>query len=124
VKQGLFVMAAAAALLLGTLPALAHHAAATYDSEHQITLTGVVTDYVLVSPHTQIFFDVNEKGEVVHWVGLSGPPQRLFRSGWRADSLKKGDKVTITGAPSKDGHKYIGVKKVVGPNGPLPGEGE
>ena len=113
------------ALLLASRPLLAHHAAASYDAEHPITLTGVVTAYELVTPHTQIHFDVKDaQGKVTSWVALSGPPQRLYRAGWRSDSLKPGDTVTVTGPPSKDGKKFMGASKVVGPNGTLGGEGE
>ena len=125
-KKTLLTMAMAAALVVASRPALAHHAGATYDAEHPITLTGVVTEFHLVTPHTQIYFDVTDaQGNVAHWIGLSGPPQRLYRSGWRGDSLKPGDKITITGAPSKDGQKYMGVGKLIGPDGKALGaEGE
>jgi hypothetical protein len=125
VKKGLLLAMLCAAVILSSRPILAHHAAASYDAEHPITLTGVVTSYELVTPHTQIHFDVTDaQGNVSSWVALSGPPQRLYRVGWRSDSLKPGDKVTITGSPSKDGKKFMGASKVVGPNGALGGEGE
>ena len=124
-KALLLAIPAVALLLMASRPALAHHAAASYDAEHPITLTGVVTSYELVTPHTQIHFDVKDaQGNVTNWVALSGPPQRLYRIGWRADSLKPGDKVTISGSPSKDGKKFMGASKVVGPNGALGAEGE
>ena len=125
-KKFLWYVSALSVALMASLPLLAHHAGATYDTEHPVTLTGTVTEYQLVNPHTQIHFDVKDaQGNVVNWVALSGPPQRLYRSGWRADTLKPGDQVTITGSPSKDGRKFMGVKKVVGPDGStLSAEGE
>ena len=125
-KRALLVISAVSIAFLISLPVFAHHAGATYDTDHPVTLTGTVTEYQLVNPHTQIHFDVkDDKGNVSNWVALSGPPQRLYRSGWRADTLKPGDQVTITGAPSKDGRKFMGVKKVVGPGGAvLSAEGE
>ena len=123
-KYALLRMALAVALAATASPMMAHHAGTAYDSEHPITLTGIVTGYQLVSPHTQILFDVkDDKGNVTSWVALAGPPQRMYRNGWRADSLKAGDKVTVTGAPSKDGHKYMGAEKVVGPDGKTLGAG-
>ena len=117
-KVLLVVWAVSVVLLAASRPVLAHHAGATYDTAHPITLKGTVTEYQLVNPHTQIHFDVKDaQGNVESWVGLSGPPQRLYRSGWRADTLKPGDQITITGAPSKDGRKFMGVNKLVGPNG-------
>jgi hypothetical protein len=85
-----------------------------------------VTEYKLVNPHTEIHFDVKDaQGNTTSWVALSGPPQRLYRSGWRSDTLKPGDQVTVTGAPLKDGRKFMGVQKVIGPSGKVLGaEGE
>jgi hypothetical protein len=59
----------------------------------------------------------------MNWVALSGPP-RLYRGGWSFDTLKVGDKVTVTDLQSKGGKKFMGASKVVGPNGILGGEGE
>ena len=115
---------AIAILVAAACPLLAHHAGSTYDSEHLLTLTGTVTEYQLINPHSQIHFDVKDaQGNIIKWVALSGPPQRLFRAGWRSDTLKPGDQITITGAPSKDGRKIMGVKKVVGPGGQVLTEG-
>src|SRR6266852_3862733 len=117
-KKALLLVVLGVALSVVSRPVFAHHAGGAYDAEHPITLTGTVTEYRLVNPHTEIHFDVKDAaGKVTSWVALSGPPQRLYRSGWRSDTLKPGDQVTITGAPSKDGKKYIGVRKVVGPAG-------
>jgi hypothetical protein len=110
---------------LGVGLVFAHHAGTAYDPEHPITLSGTVTGFQLVSPHTQIHFDVkDEKGNVTSWVALSGPPQRMYRSGWKSDTLKAGDQITVTGPPSKDGSKYLGVKKIVVNGQVLTGEGE
>jgi hypothetical protein len=49
----------------------------------------------------------------------------MYRAGWRSDTLKVGDEITITGPPSKDGSKFLGVRKLVGPGGKvLAAEGE
>ena len=124
-KKTLLFAALGMIFALVSRPALAHHAGTAYDPEHPITLTGTVTEFQLVSPHTQIHFDVkDDKGNVTSWVALSGPPQRMYRSGWRSDTLKAGDQITVTGPPSKDGSKYLGVKKIVVNGQVLTAEGE
>jgi hypothetical protein len=125
-KQLLVVLAASVVIVFGSLPALAHHSGGNYDNDHPITLTGTVTDYQLINPHTTIRFDVRDaQGNVESWVAVTGTPQKLYRSGWRMDTFKPGDQVTITGAPYKDGRKFMGVKKIVGPGGKVwGGEGE
>jgi hypothetical protein len=125
VKKTLLVAALSVVFVIASRSAFAHHAGTAYDAEHPITLTGTVTDFQLVSPHTQIRFDVkDDKGNVSSWVALSGPPQRMYRSGWRSDTLKAGDQIVVTGPPSKDGSKYLGVKTLVVNGKKLTAEGE
>ena len=62
----------------------------------RFTLAGTVTEFHLVSPHTQIHFDVKDaQGNTMKWVALTGPPQRMHS--WRSDTLKAGDQITVSG---------------------------
>lgn len=118
------VLAACAVLLMVSGPVFAHHGGAQYDTKHPLTMTGVVTEYAFTNPHVQIHIDVtDEKGNVDNWVAETASPQRLFGFGWNAKTLKVGDKVTVTGAPLKDGHKIITIIKLVGGNAPVLTEG-
>ena len=99
-------------------PMLAHHSSAIYDSEHPVTLKATVTVFQLINPHSRIRFEVkDDKGNVEQWIALSGAVSRMYRAGWRKDTLKPGDQITITGAPVKDGRKVMSLIKIVGPAG-------
>jgi hypothetical protein len=119
-KSKLFAALAASVVLLlvpGSL--FAHHGGAQYDKEHAVTLTGTVTEYLFTNPHVTIYLDVKgEKGNVDKWVAETGSPQRLFRFGWNAKTLKPGDKITVTGAAFKDGRKVMSLIKLVGGGAP------
>lgn len=119
-RNALAVLAAAAALLLQSSSAWAHHSGVIYDRENPITLKGVVTGYEFVNPHVRILFEAkDENGNMVKWVAISGPPQTLFRKdGWTKTTLKPGDKITVTGAPSRDEAHILSVVKVSGGNIP------
>ena len=115
----LMVLAAGGVLLTVSDPMLAHHAGSVYDREHAVTVTGTVTEYLFTNPHVQIHFEVkDDDGNVVKWVAESASPQRLYKFGWNAKTLKVGDKVTVTGAPAKDGRKFLSIVKLVGGNAP------
>ncbi|MGH9786730.1 MAG: DUF6152 family protein [Terriglobia bacterium] len=102
----------------------AHHAGSVYDRDNHITLQGTVTEYIFASPHVQIHFETKDENEKAgKWVALSAPPQRLYRVGWNTNSLKVGDKITVTGAPRKDGSKVVNVRRLVGPHGRVLSEG-
>lgn len=124
-KNRLFAaLAGAVVLLMVSGPLFAHHAGSLYDREHPVTLTGTVTKYLMINPHAQIHFEVKDaNGNVETWVAETAGPQRLLRVGWNKNSLKPGDKITVTGAQFKDGRKYLSIFKLEGGSVPVLTEG-
>ena len=101
-------------LLAGVAP-LAHHGTnASYDPKKEVTLSGVVTKFVMVNPHGQLFFDVKgADGKVVTWGGELHSIALLRRSGWSKDTLKAGDAISVRGYPSRAGTPFMVVQEVV-----------
>lgn len=90
------------AMLLGLaaapLAAVAHHAfAAEFDRDQPIEVTGTVTSVEWFNPHARFYVDVEENGDMVNYDFELGSPNGLMRQGWRRDSLKPGDTVTVSG---------------------------
>ena len=101
-------------LLAVSLPALAHHGGAAYDMGSRVTLKGVIANFEWTNPHSQVHLDVtDEKGNVVHWDFETQPPSILIHAGWNRNSLKPGDQVTLTAAPTKNGAPVGILMKVV-----------
>lgn len=120
-KQFLLVLAGG---ILVAAPLFAHHAGALYDRDKPVTLTGTVTQYLMINPHAQIHFEVKDaNGNVEKWVAETAGPQRLLRVGWNKNSLKPGDVITVTGAQFKDGRKFLSIFKLTGGNVPVLTEG-
>lgn len=89
---------------LVSLPLFAHHGAASYATDKQVTLKGTVTRWIYASPHLLLMMDVKgENGEVEHWVLETQSPTVMYPSGYRKDSFKPGDEVTITATQAKNG---------------------
>ena len=94
--------------LLVSLPLFAHHGAASYATDKNVTLKGTVTRWIYASPHLLLMLDVKgENGEIAHWVVESQSPTVMYPSGYRKDSFKPGDEVTVTVSAAKNG-KPIG----------------
>jgi hypothetical protein len=91
-------------LVLSASTLSAHHSfAAEYDAKQPVTLKGRVTKVDWVNPHSWVHIDVtNADGKVTNWNCETAPPNTLYRMGWRRDSLKGGDEVTIDGFRAKD----------------------
>jgi Family of unknown function (DUF6152) len=108
------IVALALSLSALTWPVAAHHSfAAEFDADKPVQITGTVTKVEWMNPHARFYVDVkNEQGAVANWNIELGPPVVLQRLGWRHDSLKPGDQVTVEGYSAKDGTKTANAKKV------------
>ena len=105
-KIGCFIATVA---LLPCLPASAHHSFVAFDEESEITMTGTVTDFRFVNPHTYFFVDVaNDAGEVVNFRVEGETRNDLYRNGWRDDTLVAGDLVSVTVNPARDANRRYG----------------
>lgn len=106
-KAGMKVLVAVAGLL-AALPVFAHHSgAAVFDTTKKIELKGVVTRMEWTNPHAHFYLDVKDAGgAVTNWNLELASPSILLRNGWKRDSLKAGDMVTVDGSPAKDNSKF------------------
>ena len=98
-------------LALASPPALAHHSFdAEYDSKKPITVTGFVTKLDWINPHAYVYIDVrDEAGAVKNYKIEMGPPYALVRGGWKRDTVKIGDKITVVNAAlAKNGSNAAG----------------
>ena len=105
------LIAAVCVTLLGAAAVSAHHSFdAEYDSNKPITLTGHVTKLDWINPHAYVYVDVKDQGgEVKNYRVEMGPPYALVRGGWKRDTIKIGDQITINGAAlAKDGSTSAG----------------
>jgi hypothetical protein len=92
-------------ILTSGSPLFAHHGTGVaYQEDKLVTLKGTVTEWIWSNPHCGILFDVtDEQGNVVHWGAELGNPHQLSAAGFSKDVMKPGDKVSITGHPSRSG---------------------
>jgi hypothetical protein len=103
-------------MLCGSLSA--HHSQSIYDMGHLTDMTGTVTEFEWSNPHVVIHVDVkNDKGEVEKWLISSTAPNMLHRLGWDRNTLKAGDRITVTGNRHKEGHPLMYLRKIVLPDG-------
>jgi hypothetical protein len=99
----------AGSFLLTPVSFFAHHGDAGRYEENTIVMTGTVVEVQLVDPHSIIVLDIpNEKGQQVRWQAELGGRNNMAKTfGWTKNTLKFGDKITITGRRVKSGAPYI-----------------
>ena len=113
-------------VLLSASTVRAHHgAAAHYDPNDQVTLTGVVTELQFVNPHSFVHIDVDagNGGGAIWRCELSGATQ-LIRRGWARDTLVEGHRITVTGGRARREANSCDIETLILNDGRLVDEGE
>ena len=99
-KNPIYAVLLGAAILLPGVSLFAHHSpSAIFDMKKKVSLKGTVTKVDWVNPHAYIFFNVKDESGMTKELRFElGPPYALTRGGWKRDTVKIGDKITIEGA--------------------------
>jgi hypothetical protein len=105
-------------LLAVSVPMLAHHGAASFDETKTVTVTGTVTEYIWANPHVYVKLDAkDDSGKTEHWVVEAQNPVSMNAIGWRKDTFKPGDVVSVDVNQAKNGSP-VGSTGGSGPTAP------
>lgn len=117
-EKFLSVVLAAAGLLMAPASLIAHHGAASFDTEKELTFKGTVTGWTWSNPHCFLKFDVkDENGTTRSWMAETQNPTSMTNRGFARTSFKPGDEVTVTLEPIKGGAPVGRIRSVVLANG-------
>ena len=84
--------------------AFAHHSMAGFERTKTITVVGTVKEFKWANPHAWIEMEVpNDTGGTTIWNFEMTSPGVLARAGWKSNTVKPGDKVTMSGRPLLSG---------------------
>jgi len=107
------LFAVVAGMLVVSVSLLAHHGQAGYNTTEKVTVSGSVTEFQFVNPHSIVHLDVkDDKGETQAWQGELTSPNHLIRADWTSTTLKPGDKVTMTGYRAKSGSNSMWITAI------------
>lgn len=102
-------------LSLLTVPLFAHHANFAYDRTRSISVSGTVTKWQFINPHSGLWIEVvDERGIVEEWSGEFQGTLDLYRHfGWNKNTFVPGKEITLIGYPSRNNTNTMGVRSVV-----------
>ena len=95
------------ALAVGATASAHHSFGATYEISKQIKLEGTLVQFVYRNPHSFVHIEApDESGASQRWAIEWGGTAQLTGQGVNRDTLKVGDKVVVTGRPSRVPGEY------------------
>lgn len=101
-KRKFLALVIGAGLLLEATAYAHHSAAATYLMDKEVTIKGKVIEFMYANPHSFVKLEADDKGRKQTWAVEWGGVLQLSRAGVSRDSLRPGDRVRISGNPSRD----------------------
>lgn len=104
-----------AGIAVGAGPALGHHLLSQqFDLMQSITLKGTVTRVDWSNPHVRLYLDTNGSGlgDIMHWELEMSSPNQLILQGIRIDNLRRGDRITVTAYPARNGSNWGYAQKI------------
>ncbi len=102
-------------VLLAAAPLHAHHSiAGMYDSTRPVTIDGVVTEYRFVSPHP--YLDLRDSRTSQTWRLEMDNRRELESIGVNDGTIKTGDRLVVTGSPSRRGAPQMYIERLERPS--------
>ncbi len=101
-----FILAVVA--LTSSLPAYGHHSfAAFYFEDQSVSIEGDLVEFDFRAPHAWVYVRaLDPEGQMQKYGAEWANPSRLSRDGITKETLKPGDRVTITGSPGRTASEY------------------
>ena len=102
-------------------PAFAHHSFAMFDADKIITAKGTVQEFEWTNPHSWLRVMVADptSGKELQWAFEMSSPATMKGLGMTPDTVKPGDKVTVSYHPLKDGSRGGQFMQALLPNGQM-----
>ena len=99
----LLLLALVVGILVAT-PIYAHHGGASFDPGKMVLLKGTVKEWLYSNPHCLLTLEVKgDDGKTAQWIAETQSPTVMYPAGYRKNSFKPGDVVTVKIEPVKSG---------------------
>jgi hypothetical protein len=95
----------------------AHHSiAGVYDGSRQVTIDGVIAQFQFINPHPFVVIDVkDENGRAQQWTAEMDNRRELVEVGFDSGTLRPGDRVVVTGSPSRAQRQTLYIRRLERP---------
>jgi len=90
---------------LVTSPLLAHHSFSMFDHEKTVKIAGTVKEFEFTNPHAWLHVTAPDEksGKPTEWSFEMGGVGQITQQGWKPDTVRPGDKISVEMHPLKAG---------------------
>ena len=107
------VLIGSMSLLLVPTMVVAHHSLQEqFDMKQTITLAGAVEKIDWSNPHARLYLEVKGDSKPVTWELYMASPNQQMMKGWKIDTYRRGDHVSVDAYPARDGSRVGFAKNV------------
>ena len=100
-------------MLAGTIVHAHHSIAGVYDSSSPVRLQAVVVDFQFVNPHPFVIVETADAaGRTQQWRLEMDNRRELEAVGMNAGTLKKGDRIAVSGGRARDQSRALYVRRI------------
>lgn len=93
-----------------------HSIAGVYDGSRQVTIEGVVAQFQFINPHPFVVMDVKDgNGRAEQWTAEMDNRRELVEIGFDSATLKPGDRIVVTGSPSRAQRQSLYIRRLERP---------
>ena len=93
------------AALMWATAVQSHHSFAMFDTGKLVAISGTVTRWDWINPHSWLYMDVTKAdGTTERWAFECSSPNMMIRWGWNAKDVRIGDKVTVDANLARNGN--------------------
>lgn len=109
-----WILLFAAGIAISVCAARAHHSVAgAYDTSKQVSIEGVIAQFHFVNPHPFVTVEVQQRGAgAKQWRGEMDNRRELVAVGVTRETIEPGDRVIVTGNPSRSESSAIYIRKL------------
>lgn len=115
-KQRILLAFGTAVVACGVVADAHHSIAGVYDGSRQVTIEGVVAQFQFINPHPFVVMDVkDDNGRAQQWTAEMDNRRELVEIGFDSATLKPGDRIVVTGSPSRAQQQSLYIRRLERP---------
>jgi hypothetical protein len=112
-----WILSSSIGLAISVMALHGHHViSAVYDSSRQVTIEGTIAQFQFINPHPYVTVDVKRGDSSQQWRLEMDNRSELADIGMTSDTLKKGDRVIVSGSPARSQSPGLYIRRLDRPS--------